>query len=61
MCLSAIYNQLTGVFNFETMDLNRVKQALGPFWFTRPAMAIHLSLVGMEPGNCFMAASIAAC
>ena len=59
MCVCACkYSQ---AFNFETMLLNRAKHYLGVLSFTSPAIAIHLSFVGQELGNSFMASSIADC
>ena len=44
-----------------TMLLNLVKQSFADLPSTSSAMAIHRSLVGIEPGNYFMAASILLC
>ena len=61
LCLN--FDSLNGhywdpAFIFATMLLNRVKHSLADLLSTSSAMAIHRSLVGMEPGNFFMAASI---
>ena len=61
MCVCACACKYSQFFNFETMLLNRAKHCLGVLSFTSPAIAIHLSFVGQELGNSFMACSIADC